>query len=60
VNGAKASRRRRESPRRTVEHSDEQSHAAKCMTGEIRGGVRTVTLRGALGTLEWCPGTERA
>jgi hypothetical protein len=24
-----------------------------CMTGKIRGGVRTTTLRGGLGTLEW-------
>jgi hypothetical protein len=45
VNGAEAARRRRESPRRTGEHSGEQSRATKCMTGENRGGVRTVTLR---------------
>jgi hypothetical protein len=52
MNGAKAIRRWRESPRRTEEHSSEQSRATKCTTGEIRGGVWSVTLRGGSGTLE--------
>jgi hypothetical protein len=56
MNGAVATRRRRESPQRIGEHSSEQSRATKCKTGEIRGGVRTVTLRGSTGTLEWCLG----
>jgi hypothetical protein len=58
VNGTEAAKRRRGSPRRTREHSGEQSRAAKCITGEIRGGVRMVTLRGGSGTLERHPGHD--
>jgi hypothetical protein len=46
----------RGSPRRTGEHSGEQSRATKCKTGKIRGGVRTVTLREDSGTHERRPG----
>jgi hypothetical protein len=53
VNRTEAARLWRGSPRRIVKHSGEQSCAAMCMTGKIRGGVRTTTLRGGLGTLEW-------
>jgi hypothetical protein len=59
MNGVEATRRRRESPRRTGEHSSEQSRATKCMTGEIRGEVRSVTLRGGSGTLERCTGHDK-
>jgi hypothetical protein len=48
-------RQQRGSPWPTGEHSSEQSRAAKCMTWEIRGGVRTVTLRGGSRTLERRP-----
>jgi hypothetical protein len=44
------------SPRRTGEHSDEQSRATKCKTGENRGWVRTVTLREDSGAHKWRPG----
>jgi hypothetical protein len=52
MNEAEAARRRRGSPWRTGEYSSEQSHAIKGIPGEIRGGVRSVTLRGGSGTLE--------
>jgi hypothetical protein len=45
MNRAEMTRRWRGSPRRTGEHSGEQSRATKCKTGENRGGVRKVTLR---------------
>jgi hypothetical protein len=51
-----AAGRQRESPRRTREHSGEQSRASKCKTGENKGGVRMVTMRGGSGTLERRPG----
>jgi hypothetical protein len=52
MNGAETTGRWRGSPRRTGEHSGEQSRATKCKTGEIRGRVRSVTLRGGSGILE--------
>jgi hypothetical protein len=52
MNGAKATRRQRERPRQTREHSGEQSRVTKCLAQKIRGGVRTVTLRGGSVTLE--------
>jgi hypothetical protein len=58
MNGAEAARRRRGSPRRIEEYSGEQSHATKGITWEIRDRVRSVTLRGGLGTLERCPGHD--
>jgi hypothetical protein len=45
MNEAETTRLRKGSPRRTGEHSSEQSHVTKCKTWENRGGVRTVTLR---------------
>jgi hypothetical protein len=48
-------RRWRGSPWRTGEHSSEQSQESKCKTGEIRGGVRSVTLRRDSGAHERCP-----
>jgi hypothetical protein len=56
MNGAEAARRWRGNPRRTGEYSGEQSRATKGIPGEIRGGVRSVTLRGGSGTLERRPG----
>jgi hypothetical protein len=53
MNGAEATRRRRWSPWWFEESSGEQSRATKGIPGEIRGGVRSVTLRGGSGTLEW-------
>jgi hypothetical protein len=44
------------SPWRTGELSSEQSRASKCKTGENKGGVRMVTLRGVSGTHERRPG----
>jgi hypothetical protein len=55
MNGAKAARRWRGSPWRIEDYSGEQSRATKCMTGEIRGRVRLVTLSGGSGTLERRP-----
>ena len=59
MNRAKTTRRRRESPWRTREHSGEQSHVTKCKTGENRGEVRTVTLREDSGGHKRSPGTMR-
>jgi hypothetical protein len=46
MNGAKAARRW------TGEYSGEKSRATKGIPGEIRGGVRSVTLSGGPVTLE--------
>jgi hypothetical protein len=55
-NGAEATRRWRWSPRRTGGYSGEQSCATKGIPGEIRGGVRSVTLREGSRTHERRPG----
>jgi hypothetical protein len=54
-----AAGRWRGSPRQTGEHSGEQSRASKCNTGENKGGVRTVTLRGGSGTLDRRSGHDK-
>jgi hypothetical protein len=58
MNRAKTTRRRRESPWRTREHSGEQSHVTMCKTGENRGEVRTVTLREDSGGHKRSPGHD--
>jgi hypothetical protein len=53
--GAEAGKRWRGSPRRTGEYSDKQSRATNGIPGEIRGEVRSVTLREGSRTHERCP-----
>jgi hypothetical protein len=55
-NGAEATRRQRGSPRRIGGYSGEQLRATKGKPGEIRGRVRSVTLREGSGTHERRPG----
>jgi hypothetical protein len=59
MNAAETTRRQRGSPRRTEEHSGEQSRAAKCKTRGNRGRVRTITLREDSGAHERRPGHDK-